>query len=79
MTTPDPKSIEVVCGANSQTIDLTSSKEKMTVESLRKQLGDILNIAPTAIAIIGDVEVEETHTVVGGDRLQFVKRSGSKG
>ena len=70
--------ITVVNGANNQTITPTAD-EKLTVGDVRKRLGDVLNIAPNAIALIGDEEVEEDRVIAGGERLQFIKRSGTKG
>jgi hypothetical protein len=70
--------ITVTNGANSQPITPVTD-EKLTVGDLRKRLGDVLNIAPTAIALIGDEEVDDERVLEPGDHLQFIKRSGSKG
>jgi hypothetical protein len=78
-TRPLGTNVEIVCGANTQTIDLMDAAENLCVGEIRRQLGDVLNIAPNAIAVIGDREVGDDRVLNAGDRLQFIKQSGSKG
>ena len=68
----------IQCGANNQLITL-SEGETLTVGDVRNRLSDVLNIAPTALAVIGDETVEDSRPLVAGDTLQFIKQSGSKG
>ncbi|MEK7642053.1 MAG: hypothetical protein AAB365_03645 [Patescibacteria group bacterium] len=77
------KGVSIQCGANSQVIDL-SQGETLTVGDIRKRLGDVLNIAPTALAIVRvengeDENVDDDRAVKNGDTVQFVKQSGTKG
>jgi hypothetical protein len=65
-------------GANSQSISL-GENEVLTVGEVRNRLGDVLNIAPTSLAVIGDEAVDDDSPLVGGQTLQFIKQSGSKG
>jgi len=72
------KEVRIQCGANSQEISLGEG-ETLTVGDVRNRLGDVLNIAPTALAVIGDETVEDTRPLAAGETLQFIKQSGSKG
>ncbi|MBP6858603.1 MAG: hypothetical protein KBC33_02100 [Candidatus Pacebacteria bacterium] len=79
----ESKGVSIQCGANSQTIDLGEG-ETLTVGDIRKRLGDVLNIAPTSLAIVRveggeDENVDDDRVVKNGDTVQFVKQSGSKG
>ncbi|MFA6529207.1 MAG: hypothetical protein WCT46_06775 [Candidatus Gracilibacteria bacterium] len=70
--------ITVQCGANNQPVQLVENEE-LTVGDVRDRLADVLNIAPTALAVIGDETVDDDRVLVAGETLQFIKQSGSKG
>ncbi len=70
--------VEVLCGANSQMVELGEG-EQLTVGSIRSRLSDVLNIAPNALAVIGDATVEDDRTLAPFETLQFIKQSGTKG
>lgn len=70
--------VEVKCGANRQVLEL-GDDERLTVGDVRTRLGDVMNIAPNALAIIGDKQVDDTHVLTRGEELQFVKPSATKG
>lgn len=71
-------SVEVVSGANHQTIQLGDG-EQLTVGDIRTRLSDVLNIAPNTLAVIGDSTVTDDRALVSGETLQFIKQSGTKG
>ena len=70
--------VEVVCGANNQVLEL-SEDERLTVGDVRTRLSDVMNIAPTALAVIGETTVADDHVLTPGETLQFIKQSGTKG
>ncbi len=70
--------ITISSGASEQQIGLNPN-ETLTVGDIRERLGLVLNIAPTAIAVIGEDEVDDDQELSAGQTLQFIKRSGSKG
>lgn len=70
--------VEVVSGANAQELVLGEG-ERLTVGEVRTRLADVLNVAPNALAVIGDSTVADDHVLVPGEKLQFIKQSGTKG
>ena len=70
--------VEVLCGANQQMVGLGEG-EQLTVGDIRNQLTDVLNIAPNALAVIGDSTVGEDRVLAPYETLQFIKQSGEKG
>lgn len=70
--------VEVLCGANSQMVELGEG-EQLTVGMIRSRLADVLNIAPNALAVVGDTTVEDDRTLAPFETLQFIKQSGTKG
>lgn len=67
--------IDVVCGANSQQVDL----EGKTVAEAKEALKEVLNIPDDAQAILSGDNVDNTYILRQGDKLEFIKRSGDKG
>ncbi len=67
-------------GVSKQTINLNPN-EVLRVGDVRTRLGDVINIAPNAIAAImgKDHEVNDDQQLLPNDTLVFVKRSASKG
>ncbi len=74
----DAPSVQIQCGANSQSITLGDG-EVLTVGNVRERLGDVLNLAPTMLAVIGDETVDDDRALRPGETLQFIKQSGTKG
>jgi hypothetical protein len=72
------KPIVVRSGSNRHELSRTEG-ETITVGSVRAGLSEVLNIAPTAIAVVGEDEVDDDKVLNDGDDLQFIKRSGTKG
>lgn len=70
--------VEVVCGANNQVLEL-GEEERLTVGDVRTRLADVMNIAPNALAVIGDTTVADDRVLTPGETLQFIKQSGTKG
>lgn len=73
------KTIHIVYGQNNQEITVDEG-EAITVGEIRNRLGDVLNLPPTAFAVIGNEEVNDDRELSPGETLQFIKGvSGSKG
>lgn len=75
---PTAPSVQIQCGANSQPVNLGEG-EVLKVGDVRSRLGDVLNIAPTMLAVIGDETVDDERVLAPGETLQFIKQSGTKG
>ncbi len=75
---PTVSAVQIQCGANNQPVNLGEG-ETLTVGNVRSRLGDVLNIAPTMLAVIGDETVDDDRILRPGDTLQFIKQSGTKG
>lgn len=75
---PSAPAVQIQCGANSQTLNLGEG-EILKVGDVRSRLGDVLNIAPTMLAVIGDETVDDDRVLKAGETLQFIKQSGTKG
>ena len=75
---PSAPAVQIQCGANSQSINLGDG-ETLTVGNVRNRLSDVLNIAPTMLAVIGDETVDDERVLKTGETLQFIKQSGTKG
>ena len=71
-----PTATTVVNGVNSLTSKSLTSK---TVASIRKILGQPLNIDSTAHPVINGNMVSENHTLNDGDHLEFFRAGGQKG
>ena len=50
-----------------------------TVSEVREALRQALNISPRAIALVDGQEVDESHILLPGQHLEFVRRAGQKG
>lgn len=70
--------VTVQCGANEQVITLGEG-EKLTVGGIRQKLSDVLNINEKMLSIVGDENVDDDREILGGQKVQFVKQSGTKG
>ncbi|MDO8669563.1 MAG: hypothetical protein Q7K65_04695 [Candidatus Buchananbacteria bacterium] len=68
--------ITVTCGANVSTFGNISGR---SIGALRQDLGDVLGIQPGAKAIASGEEVNDDYITVDGDRIEFIKESGTKG
>jgi uncharacterized protein YggU (UPF0235/DUF167 family) len=49
------------------------------VSEVREVLAQALNISPRAIALVDGQEVSESHILLPGQHLEFVRRAGEKG
>lgn len=49
------------------------------VSEVREILGQALNISPRAVALVDGQEVSETHILLPGQHLEFVRLAGEKG
>ena len=65
----------IINGVNQLSADLAGK----TVAEVRGMLAQALNIDVEATPQINGEQVEETHQLVDGDELEFVKASGTKG
>lgn len=70
--------VEIVCGANHQVLEL-GEDEHLTVGDVRTRLADVMNIAPSALAVIGDTTIPDDRVLTPGETLQFIRQSGTKG
>jgi hypothetical protein len=50
-----------------------------TVGEVREALGQAFNISPRAIALVDGQEVSESHILLPGQHLEFVRQAGEKG
>lgn len=50
-----------------------------SIAQLRADLTDVLNIAPNAKVIVSGEDVGEDYVLQPGDRVEFIKASGTKG
>ena len=74
----DARSLQIVCGANGQTLNL-GEEEVLTVGQIREKLSDVLNIPESALAIIGEETVDDDRQLALGETVQFIKQAGTKG
>ena len=49
------------------------------VGEIRQVLATVLNIAPESTARVGGEEVNDSHVIKQGERVEFVQESGGKG
>jgi len=57
----------------------TSEIVGLTVDDIRDQFSDLLNISDEATALVGGNSVEGNYTLKAGDELVFSRVLGSKG
>lgn len=74
-TGTDEKEVIVVCGANTQVLQMAGS----TVGDARRRLADVMNIPPSAQALITGNAVPDDYMLREGERLEFVRPAGVKG
>lgn len=74
-TTKPIGSVKLVCGANTQEAAVAGR----TVNDIRRDFGEVLNIPPDAQAIISGDNVQGVYVLRSGDTLEFLKPSGTKG
>jgi len=67
--------IKVVCGANSQEVEVAGK----SIGEVRKLLGETLNIPKDAKPVISGDNVSDNYVIKPGDTLEFIKPSGEKG
>lgn len=71
------KSITIaISGANNIQIE---NQVGRPIGEIRQALATVLNIAPDAKARIGGEEVNDSHVIKQGEKLEFVKEGGGKG
>lgn len=71
----DAKTVTVTCGANSGSYEVAG----LTVRTVRERLRTELNIPKGAWAMVGDTQVDASHKLTAGDKLEFVEPSGQNG
>lgn len=67
---------------NKISYDMNSVERDMsgkTIAEIRAELGEMINIAPGAIAKVNGVEAGDCTQLGDGERLIFVKKAGEKG
>jgi sulfur carrier protein ThiS len=67
--------VHVMSGSSSKRLPVASQK----VGEVRQLLKGVFNIADKAAALVNGKEVGEDTVLQANDRLEFVKRAGSKG
>ena len=67
--------VQVMSGSSSKRFPVAKQK----VGDVRQLLKGVLNIADKAAALVNGKEVGEDTVLQANDRLEFVKRAGSKG
>ena len=67
--------VQVMSGSSSKRFPVANQK----VSNVRQLLKGVLNIADKAAALVNGKEVGEDTVLQANDRLEFVKRAGSKG
>lgn len=67
--------VQVMSGSSSKRFPVANQ----TVSNVRELLKGVLNIADKAAALVNGKEVGEGTVLQANDRLEFVKRAGSKG
>lgn len=69
------QNVRVRCGVYELELGLAGQ----AVSALRRSLGVALNIDPGAMAVVNGTPVPETHVVVEGDHVEFIRPAGRKG
>ena len=67
--------VQVMSGSSSKRFPVANQK----VSDVRQLLKGVFNIADKAAALVNGKEVDEDTVLLANDRLEFVKRAGSKG
>lgn len=67
----------VICGV--EKVGPLSSLVGKTVDEIRDEFGDILNIPESTTPLVNDVVVRESYELVDGDELVFSRPTGQKG
>lgn len=66
--------IKVICGANSQELEVVGKNVKQVKEVAK----DILNLPDNVQALVSGNNIENTYVIREGDVLEFVKPGGRK-
>lgn len=69
------ETVRIIYGVHSLEVNIAGR----SVEEIRAQLSQALNIGPRAIAVIDGREVMESTILQGGEVLEFVRLAGEKG
>lgn len=70
-----PEKVCIVHGANQVYFNLSG----LTVSEVKDKLRDVINVASSAEAHVEGKLVDDSYTLQGGEYLEFVKETGTKG
>jgi len=74
MAKPKIPTVKVMCGANSQDMEVVGK----TVQQIRDIARDVLNLPDKANALVSGNTIENSYVGMEGDVIEFVKPGGKK-